>query len=215
MRRDIIKLMFPQLINDLFASLTSLPFDTLIWFVLGTYGAIFIVVFALCLLSARFKALSKRPFLCFTNAYAALVLAAFLICCELGQSILAAAMFWTVGYALYGILCFLSVKKQPTAPVYTQQVSAMPTAVPPQRSAKADYAPAQQPAKNSVRLEHAMTVTDKLLTKNLSKPDRQDLEKLKNTLAVLQIKGSLTPIEAEILNDNFNALLKLMAKYNV
>ena len=60
-----------------------------------------------------------------------------------------------------------------------------------------------------------MTVTDKLLTKNLSKPDRQDLEKLKNTLAVLQIKGSLTPIEAEILNDNFNALLKLMAKYNV
>ena len=197
MRRDIIKLMFPQLINDLFASLTSLPFDTLIWFVLGTYGAIFIVVFALCLLSARFKALSKRPFLCFTNAYAALVLAAFLICCELGQSILAAAMFWTVGYALYGILCFLSVKKQPTAPVYTQQVSTMPT------------------AKNSVRLEHAMTVTDKLLTKNLSKPDRQDLEKLKNTLAVLQIKGSLTPIEAEILNDNFNALLKLMAKYNV
>ena len=60
-----------------------------------------------------------------------------------------------------------------------------------------------------------MAVTDKLLTKNLSKSDRQELEKLKNTLAVLQIKGTLTPTEAEILNDNFNALLKLMAKYNV
>ena len=60
-----------------------------------------------------------------------------------------------------------------------------------------------------------MGVTDKLLSKNLSKSDRQELEKLKNTLAVLQIKGTLTPTEAEILNDNFNALLKLMAKYNV
>ena len=75
---------------------------------------------------------------------------------------------------------------------------------------------AQVPAaKNGVRLEHAVAVTDKLLTKNLAKTDRQELEKLKNTLAVLKIKGSLNPVEADILNDNFNALLKLMAKYNV
>ena len=66
-----------------------------------------------------------------------------------------------------------------------------------------------------MKLDHAATVTDKLLQKNLAKSDRQELEKMKNTLAVLQIKGSLTPVESDILNDNFNALLKLMAKYNV
>ena len=66
-----------------------------------------------------------------------------------------------------------------------------------------------------MRLEHAVTVTDKLLAKNLGKGDRQELEKLKNTLAVLRVKGTLTPSEAEILNENFNTLLKLMAKYDV
>ena len=70
-------------------------------------------------------------------------------------------------------------------------------------------------AKASVRLDHAMTVTDKLLAKSLGKSDRQELEKLKNTLVVLQMKGNLSTAETDILNDNFNALLKLMAKYNV
>ena len=70
-------------------------------------------------------------------------------------------------------------------------------------------------AKNNVRLEHAISVTDRLLQKNLGKGDRQELEKLKNTLAVLQMKGALSPAESEILNENFNALLKLMAKYDV
>ena len=70
-------------------------------------------------------------------------------------------------------------------------------------------------AKSTVRLEHAISVTDRLLQKNLGKGDRQELEKLKNTLAVLQMKGTLTPSDSDILNDNFNALLKLMAKYNV
>ena len=70
-------------------------------------------------------------------------------------------------------------------------------------------------AKSTVRLDHAVTVTDNLLRKNLGKGDRQELEKLKNTLVVLQMKGTLTPAESDILNDNFNALLKLMAKYNI
>ena len=60
-----------------------------------------------------------------------------------------------------------------------------------------------------------MSVIDKLLLKNIGKGDRQELEKLKNTLTVLQMKGTLSPTESDILNDNFNALLKLMAKYNV
>jgi len=70
-------------------------------------------------------------------------------------------------------------------------------------------------AKTNVRLEHAVSVTEKLLGKNLGKTDRMELEKLKNTLSVLQLKGTLTPAESDMLNENFNMLLKLMAKYNV
>ncbi len=69
--------------------------------------------------------------------------------------------------------------------------------------------------KSGVRLEHAIKVTEKLLGMDLGNSDRQELEKLKNTLEVLRIKGVLTPAESEILNESFNMLLKLMAKYEV
>ena len=128
---------------------------------------------------------------------------------ELPQSVLAAAIFWVAGYLAYGVLCFFSA---PTAAksAATVTLSTMPVQ-PPAISARPDM-PA---AKSSVRLEHAISVTDKLLLKNLGKGDRQELEKLKGTLSVLQTKGTLSPLESDILNDNFNALLKLMAKYNI
>lgn len=207
--------MFSNLINGLYKSFENLPFDTLVYIVILSYAAIFVIAFLLCLFSKKFKRTSKSPFLCFTNAYAVLVAAVFLLQCELGQSLVAGALFWLAGYILYGLLCLVSVKKgeerkelsMPAAVVSRQSVTA------PRSETLPNSAPSAP--KNSVRLEHAAAVTDKLLTKNLSKMDRVELEKLKNTLAVLQIKGNLTPGEAEILNDNFNALLKLMAKYNV
>lgn len=70
-------------------------------------------------------------------------------------------------------------------------------------------------AKSNVRLEHALSITEKLLLKSLGRGDRQELEKMRYTLNMLQAKGNLTPQEGEILNENFNALLKLMARYNV
>ncbi len=103
-----------------------------------------------------------------------------------------------------------TVKEAPAAQIALSSLPAIP-AVQPSKAARTEITP----AKNSVRLEHAISVTDKLLCKNLGKSDRQELEKLKNTLAVLQMKGTLSPTESDILNDNFNALLKLMAKYNV
>lgn len=196
----------------------SLPFDTLIYFIWGSYLAIFLASFVATLASAKIKAASKKPFMCLTNAYAAVTLAAFMLQCGFAQSITATVTFWVAGYLLYGALCAFT-KNYETRKAKVTQAAATETPIPvqPIRAMRTDMqAQAQVPAaKNGVRLEHAVAVTDRLLTKNLAKTDRQELEKLKNTLAVLKIKGSLNPTEADILNDNFNALLKLMAKYNV
>ena len=70
-------------------------------------------------------------------------------------------------------------------------------------------------ATSVVRLEHALSIADKLLLKNLGRGDRQELEKIKTALTVLKVKGILSAQEGEALNEMFNALLKLMAKYDL
>lgn len=213
----IIKLMV-NFFKSFYAWFDNLPFDSLIYFIWGSYLAIFLIALVASISSKKFKATSKKPFLCLTNAYAAVTLAAFMLQCSLAQSITATVTFWVVGYVLYGALCaFTKQHVNRKTKIVQTAVTETPIPVQPVRAMRTDaQAQAQIPAaKNGVRLEHAVAVTDKLLTKNLAKTDRQELEKLKNTLAVLKIKGSLNPTEADILNDNFNALLKLMAKYNV
>lgn len=201
--------MFSKYLDKLYSSVSSIPFDTLMLIVWGSFAGIFVIAFFACLINPAFKAASKRPFLCLVNAYSAVTLASFLTKNELPQSILTTALFWCAGYLLYGVLCLFTkpVKEEPAAQI---ALSSMPV-VQPVKAVRTEVTP----AKSSVRLEHAISVTDKLLGKNLGKSDRQELEKLKNTLAVLQMKGTLSPTESDILNDNFNALLKLMAKYNV
>lgn len=203
--------MFSQLIDKMFSTISSVPFDTLVYIILGSFAGIFLLVLIMSLALPKMRSASKRPFLCLVNAYSAVTLAAFLTDNGLPEAVLATALFWCAGYVLYGLLCAV------TRPVIVRQstvsqvaLTALPVQVP-QKTANAPV-PA---VKNSVRLEHAMSVTDKLLLKNIGKGDRQELEKLKNTLTVLQMKGTLSPTESDILNDNFNALLKLMAKYNV
>jgi len=208
--------MFSDLFNNVYGFFDSLPFDTLIYFVWGSYLAVFLITLVVTLCSAKFKATSKKPFLCLTNAYAAVTLAAFLLKCDLGQSLTATVVFWVVGYILYGALCAFTRKYHNRKERIVQSAAAAtPIPVQPVRAMRTETHAQVPAAKNGVRLEHAVAVTDKLLTKNLAKSDRQELEKLKNTLAVLKIKGTLNPTEADILNENFNTLLKLMAKYNV
>lgn len=203
--------MFTENINKIYNGLASVKFDTLMWILFSAFLAVTAVVIIANFLSPKVRISSKRPYLSFVNAYTALVLASFLTANPLAQSALAAVLFWCIGYFLYGVICFFSKSKKPVGVQSTVAVSAMPTVLPPKEVRRPDV-PA---AKSSVRLEHAISVTENLLRKNLGKGDRQELEKLKNTLAVLQMKGTLTPSESDILNDNFNALLKLMAKYNV
>ena len=203
--------MFSKMIDSIYSSISSIPFDTLVWIILGSYAAITALTIILCFAIPKIRSAGKRPYLCLVNAYTALILAVFLSKEALAQSALAAVLFWCFGYLLYGVLCFITKpvkKEESTQSVVTFLPSRAPISSP---APRADI-PA---AKSSVRLEHAISVTERLLQKNLGKSDRQELEKLKSTLSVLQVKGELSPAESDILNDNFNALLKLMAKYNI
>lgn len=201
--------MFAKMIDKIYSSFTSISFDTLVWIILGSFAAVTVLTVILCFAIPKIRAAGKRPYLCLVNAYAALVLVAFLTKEQLAQSVLAAVLFWCFGYFVYGVLCFITkpVKKEENTPSVVTLMPSRKTAPEPRTEVPA--------AKSSVRLEHALSVTERLLQKNLGKSDRQELEKLKSTLSVLQMKGELSPAESDILNDNFNALLKLMAKYNI
>lgn len=201
--------MLVQIIDDFSETLSSVPLNTLLIIVWGAFGAVFVAALAACLLSPKIKAASKRPYLALVNAYAALTLASCLTSEELSPSVLATVLFWFAGYLSYGVLCLFTKEKAPSSAV---TLSALPVRTGQASAVMRTDVPA---AKSNVRLEHAISVTESLLSKNLGKSDRQELEKLKATLGALQTKGVLTPAEADILNDNFNALLKLMAKYDM
>lgn len=202
--------MISEFVNGIFNGMKSVPFGTLMWIVWGSFAGIFALTLFLCIISQKLRSAGKRPYLCLVNAFSAVTLAAFLTAEQLPQAILGAAIFWLAGYLSYGLLCALTKAPAPRTAAQLA-VTSLPVSSAPPALVRSD-APA---AKTTVRLDHAISVTDKLLAKNLGKSDRQELEKLKNTLAVLQMKGTLSTAEADILNDNFNALLKLMAKYNM
>ena len=202
-----------QLFSKFAESVLSIPFDTLLLCDLCSFGGIFLIVLALCIFSRKLRYADKRPFFHLLNAFSALTLA--LLCTRYSAplSIAAAAIFWCGGYLLYGLLCALS--KRPKERV-ERRAEVLPVSTP-QPAAKSPVpAPLNVPAaQNVVRLDHALTIADKLLLKTLGRGDRQELEKIKTSLTVLKVKGELSPQDGEALNDMFNALLKLMAKYDV
>lgn len=221
--------MFSDFAKSAAAFAAKFPFDNVVWLTWGSFAAIFVLAVTLCLALPNVRSASKRPFLCLVYCYTAVTFAVFLTANPLEQSAFVASIFWVVGYLCYGLLCVLSCEKTVKQAVPAQvAVAAAPVIAPPAQHKPLQPAPQplksaakQQPssvnavARNNVRLDHAIAVTARLLEKNLGKTDRQELEKLKNTLEVLKVKGTLTPAEGEILNENFNTLLKLMAKYNV
>ncbi|MCM1439096.1 MAG: hypothetical protein NC131_07815 [Roseburia sp.] len=193
----------------------SADFGALALIDLAAFGVVCAAALLGCLFSEKLRARDKRAFLFMVNAFTALTLAVFLTEFPLSQSVAVAAVLWCAGYILYGILTLLKPKK----PVKTERiapVSAVAAAPRPQRVTSQNVQSAPQPAANTVvRLEHALSIADKLLLKNLGRGDRQELEKIKTALTVLKVKGVLSPQEGEALNDMFNALLKLMAKYDL
>lgn len=201
-----------QFLTEAYSFFASISYDLLIVLPAAVLGGIFLLTAFACAVSAKIRAADKKPFFHLLNALTAVAFAVFLMGFELEKSALFAALFWCAGYLLYGLLCAITKPEKKQVQPITNVVSALPAST----TAPIGGGYVDMPAaKSSVRLEHALSITDKLLLKNLGKGDRQELEKMKTTLTVLQIKGSLTPQEGEILNENFNALLKLMAKYNV
>lgn len=183
---------------------------------LSAFGVVVLAAILGCIFSNKLRAHDKRAFMWVVNAFAAVTLAVFLCEFTLAKSVAAAVAVWLVGFIAYGVLKVIKVKGNDSGNAVqppVSNVSVMPTR--PARPAQ----PAQsvpQPAVNTgVRLEHALSIADKLLMKNLGRGDRQELEKIKTALTVLKVKGVLSAQEGEALNDMFNALLKLMAKYDL
>ena len=217
-----MKYMLANLSDNLAALAAQIPFETVKWLIWGSFIAIFVLSLTLTVFLPHVRAASKRPYLCLLYAYTALDFALFLTAYRIEDAAFCACIFWIAGYLGYGVLCALNKRRANSAPAQVAACAAPSIAAPQPTGTSASSGPKNLKtvspntvARNNVRLEHAIAVTSRLLDKNLGKSDRQELEKLKNTLEVLKVKGSLTPAEGEILNENFNTLLKLMAKYNV
>lgn len=174
----------------------------------------FVLIFLACLLafaiSPNARSHSKKPFIWAVNLFTAIVLAVFLCKFEIEESVAAASLFWCIGALCYGALCLFKEKKKPAE--REEYVKQTETAV---RRAPVAEERALPSVPSGVRLDHASSIADKLLLKNLGRGDRQECEKIKTTLTVLKVKGTLTPQEGDNLNEMFNSLLKLMAKYDV
>ncbi|MBO5328381.1 MAG: hypothetical protein J6B04_04340 [Clostridia bacterium] len=199
-------------LERVYSLLAALSFNSLAAITFCSYLAIYLTVLILSLTVKALSSANKKPFFYLTNAYSAVTLALFLTEYNLSFSLFVAIIFWVVGYILYGTLKL--GEKEKVLPKQNQNsvvITSTKTSSPPFNNLQPDI-PA---AKSNVRLEHALSITEKLLLKSLGRGDRQELEKMRYTLNMLQAKGNLTPQEGEILNENFNALLKLMARYNV
>ncbi len=183
---------------------------------LSAFGFVVLAALFGCIFSKRLRAHDKRVFMWVVNAFAAVTLAVFLTEFTFENSLAAAVAVWLVGFLVYGLLSLFKVKRAGNAEKVQQPVSNVTVAQsrPPRPSQPVQAVP--QPVVNSeVRLEHALSISDKLLLKNLGRGDRQELEKIKTALTVLKVKGVLSAQEGESLNEMFNALLKLMAKYDL
>lgn len=193
---------------------------TVVW---SVFFVLSIVVLVTCLCNTKVKACDKRPYLHLLNAFTALTLAIAFSKTSVARSFGAGATFWLVGYLFYGLLCALSAKpakKHESKNAYSQYSSfgTADDASSPYSSVAVAFRGEEKPrvnAKSTVRLEHAVSITDKLLAKNLGRGDRQELEKMKGVLYSMQVKGDLSAEDHRILNGHFNCLLKMMTKYDL
>lgn len=205
-----------QFFKNIFDQFCGADFALLVLIDLAAFGVVALAALFGCIFSKRLRAHDKRAFMWAVNAFTAVTLAVFLTEFTLEKSVAAAAAIWLVGFVEYGALLLFKVKSAESGKNVQAPVSNVPVSQGrPQRSVPPVQA-APQPAVNSVvRLEHALSIADKLLLKNLGRGDRQELEKIKTALTVLKVKGVLSAQEGEALNEMFNALLKLMAKYDL
>lgn len=198
--------MLTQFFDGIYSAISSLTLEVSLCICWGAFGFVFLCTMFCTIFNGSVRAADKRPYLALVNIFAAVTFALTLTESEPAFSVLLAAVFWCAGYLTYGLIVLLSRRKNERKRQYN-----MPDiSVPEMRSR-----PSVSPAGANVRAEHALSVTEKLLAKDLGRGDRQETERIRASIGFIQAKGSLTPEDNERLNDNFNTLLKLMAKYNV
>lgn len=190
--------------GSIYSSLASVQFGRLVVISLCAYGGCMLVFAVICALQPRLRASDKRPVFCFVNAFSALFFALLLIELTVAHALFYAVLFWLAGYLYYGALCAFT---RPVPP-RRQAARSLPQTV--RRRAAARSLPA---ANAPARLEHALAITDKLLAGQLSRADRQELERIKTSLTVLEVKGEHSHQESEVINSQFASLIKLMSKY--
>ena len=216
---------FANFLGNVFTFLKTLPPWLPLLIIWSVYGALSVAIFILCLCNKRVKAHDKKPFFHLLNAFTALTLAFSATEGDTPRAVILSATFWLLGYLFYGLLCALTPKTEHKncqdgcfyAPYSSFQSSSSATEraqvpVPTQRTYSTGSATLENGA---IRLEHAISITDKLLQKNLGKGDRQELERMKGVLYSMQLKSAFTVDDGKVLNGHFNSLLKLMAKYNL
>ena len=86
--------MFSKFIDKIYSSVSSIPFDTLVWIIIGSFAAITLFTVIMCFVVPKIRAAEKRPYLCLVNAYTAGVVSALLTREPLAEAVLAAAKFW-------------------------------------------------------------------------------------------------------------------------
>ena len=193
---------------DVYSSLADIPFGSLVAAALCVYGGLMAAFALACACSFRLRSADKRPVLHFVNAASALFFALMLTGAGAGESLFWSVLLWLAGYAYYGALCAFARGARVRAAKPSAALSLLPES-PPRRP----QVPAVSAPSGGARLDHALSIADGLLSKPLSRADRQELERMKTALTVIRVKGEPTPQENETVNDCFNALLKLMARY--
>ncbi len=199
--------MIVRFVQALNAFLKQMPLTAAVVALCASLAVIFIAAVIFCACSPVVRKASKLPFFHLVNLQTALLFALLSVNLGLESSVLPCALFWVIGYLFYGALCAFGIKKREKGGQYESAPPVQPQPLP------RDFKPSLPIARTNVRLEHALNLTEKLLLRELGRSDRSELEKIKSTLQILHNKGSLSAQEGEILNESFNALLKLMAKY--
>jgi hypothetical protein len=202
---------FLQLFESAYDCLGNISQNNLLLILTCAFAIIFLVVLAFCAFSTRVRLADKTPFLHLSNAFSALALGCMLCEGSVKDALFFACIIKCSGYIMYAILNifnrFCRVQQKNNNGSFVIQKTCQPYAPPTPISV--------QPLNTQVKLEHAISMADKLLNKNASRTDVQELERIKQTFMVLKIKEKISPAEGEILNDSFNALIKLAAKYDL
>ena len=156
--------------------------------------AAFVVFALLC----RFRTAPRGAYLALSSACAALFAALFPAAGEPAVPALCVALAaWAVYALLFCVLLFIRRRPVPELP----------------RKVRCFAQGGRVVVGEDVRLGHAFSVLERLLSLPLGAGDRLEAQKAEDLLSVYRGKGELSAEEARALNDVLASLLKMLAKY--